>query len=59
MSLINRLPISVTGYACVKCGKWHKKGSKIFDAHYSDTMDKDGRHRGLRSGQPPLTPMEE
>ena len=59
MAWFDNCEFKVTGYACLKCGKWHKKGSKIFDDHYSDTLDKDGNHRGLRSGQHPLTPMEE
>jgi len=31
---INRITMNITAYSCVVCGKWHRKGSRPFEAHF-------------------------
>ena len=51
-SLFDKLPMTITHYSCQVCGKWHRKGSKKFIAHYNNNFDENnnrikyGGHNG-------------
>lgn len=40
----DRAILRVTSYRCRECGKWHKKGSKLYESHYSSSFDSNGNY---------------
>jgi hypothetical protein len=48
VSVINQIPLTINAYGCLKCGKWHKKGSKLFTEHYASTFDDKGKWKGRK-----------
>lgn len=45
LSILDKIPMTVTGYSCQVCGKWHRKLSKKFIEHYNDNFDSNNRYK--------------
>jgi DNA-directed RNA polymerase subunit RPC12/RpoP len=41
--------LTITGYLCVRCGRWHRNGSAVFGRHFDASFDANRKYRGNRS----------
>ena len=41
--------MSITGYACTICNKWHRKGSKKFNLHFDKHFGKEGKYSNIKT----------